>query len=103
MRSRVSSPLAGPLQAAVAAQAQAAQSTTDFVKSVGFYPNGTAITVSFKFFTTNATTGAQTQSTLTIPYLTIVPIPFLKVSAACVCVLPLTPESACTPVCRLRR
>ncbi len=74
---------AGPLVAVINAQAQAAMSTINFVNSVGFNANKEAIMVAFKYNVTNATTGLTQTNQLTVPILTIMPIPFLRVRGAC--------------------
>jgi hypothetical protein len=71
----------GPLMAAVNAQAQAALTTLNFVKSVGFDDNGDAIYVEFVFNRTNATTGSVEENRIEVPILTILPVPYLRVSA----------------------
>lgn len=70
---------AGPLQAVVKAQAAAAMTSVEFIQAVGFDDNGSAIQVSFTYNSTNATTGAVQTNSLSVPFLTIVPIPFLRV------------------------
>lgn len=71
---------AGPLQAVVVAQAQAAMSTTTFIQAVAFDSNGHALNVQFAYNVTNATTGLTSTNTLSVPLLTLVPIPYLKVN-----------------------
>ncbi len=66
--------------AVINAQAQAALSTINFIQSVGFNANKEAITVSYTYNTTNATTGLVQTNELTIPVLTIMPIPYIRVS-----------------------
>jgi hypothetical protein len=75
----------GPLTAAVNAQAKSSLSTLAFVKTVGFDDNGNARTVDFRYETTNATTGVRQETTLRIPTLAIVPIPFIQVATECLC------------------
>jgi Protein of unknown function (DUF2589) len=71
---------AGPLMACVNAQAQAALTTLNFVKSVGFDDSGEAIYVQFVFNRTNGTTGDVEENKIDVPMLTILPIPYLRVS-----------------------
>src|SRR5262245_65903554 len=86
--------IGGPLQAIVQAQALAASSTAEFNQSVGLVNDkGTlsARTVDFKFqrripSTTNGNPPVDEIRTeevsLTVPLLTIVPVPFIRVSEA---------------------
>src|SRR5690349_18784915 len=73
---------AGPLMAAVNAQAASAMTTINFINTVGFDANHSAITVSFTYQSVNPDTGAQQNNTITVPFLTIVPIPYLQVRFA---------------------
>ncbi len=66
--------------ACVNAQAQAALTTLNFVKSVGFDDSGEAIYVQFVFNRTNGTTGDVEENKIDVPMLTILPIPYLRVS-----------------------
>ena len=54
--------------------------TVQFVNEVGFDEDRNAITVDFNYKTQNATSGDVTESSMTVPILTIVPIPFIRVS-----------------------
>lgn len=89
-----SSMIGGPLSAVIRAQAQSAQTSVDFIKSVGFDQNGQPTMVSFQYKKLAAqkdasgkpvldTTGkpvfAPTDYTLTVPILTMLPIPFICV------------------------
>ncbi|PWG64935.1 DUF2589 domain-containing protein [Spiribacter halobius] len=65
--------IGGPLDAAVEAQAKAAMTTVKFIREVGFDKNGEVNSISF-----TATKG-DNQTTITVPLLTIVPIPFLRI------------------------
>ncbi len=49
-----------------------------FVTKAGFSPNGTAYDATFDFVVVNAT-GQKQNRTLTVPVLTLLPIPFIKV------------------------
>jgi hypothetical protein len=71
---------AGPLVSTVNAQAQAVLSTMNFVQSVGFSPTGEVVHVDFVFNRTNASTGEVQENSLSVPLLTLLPIPFLRVS-----------------------
>lgn len=68
-----SSLIGGPLTAAIEAQAAAAVSSVKFITSVGFEQDGKVKTVSF-----TATRGNQS-TTINVPLLTIVPIPFIRI------------------------
>lgn len=65
--------IGGPMNAAIQAQANAALSTVDFIKSVGFDKNDNVANVIFKYGE-----GSSVQ-TLQVPLLTIVPIPFIRI------------------------
>ncbi len=73
--------IGGPLIAVVNAQARAAMTTVDFVKSVGF-SEGNAVNVTFKYSKTVDDPTGQTRDldcTLSVPILTLLPIPFLRI------------------------
>lgn len=90
--------IGGPLQAVVKAQALAASSTVDFIQQVGLNPaqggggNQTARTVDFSFQRRvpareedgGSPSDVLTTETvqLTVPLLTIVPVPFIRVKEA---------------------
>ena len=67
-----------PLTAVVDAQAAAAMTTVDFIKKVGFDSDGNVreATFSYQKLTDD---GSEQSVKLNVPYLTIVPIPFLRV------------------------
>ena len=65
--------------AVVNAQAASAMTTVNFINTVGFDANRTAVTVSFSYQSLDPTTGAELNNTITVPFLTIVPIPYLQV------------------------
>jgi hypothetical protein len=67
--------IGGPLTAAVEAQAKAAYSSVEFINAVGFTDNREVVNVNFKY---QGGRGADKQ-TLTVPLLTIVPIPFIRI------------------------
>ncbi len=71
---------AGPLTAIIDAQAAAAISTVEFINAVGFDEDRNAINVKFSYNVTNTTTGEQIENTISVPFLTIIPIPFIRVS-----------------------
>jgi hypothetical protein len=69
--------IGGPLSACVDAQADAAMTTVDFIQNVGFDEDGEIRTVSFEFDTT--VNGTDVHNVLTVPFLTIIPIPVLEI------------------------
>jgi hypothetical protein len=85
--------IGGPLNAVIKAQAQSAQTSVDFIKSVGFNaPDakenpGKPTMVTFEYVkiietkdvATGAITPTPTPMTLTVPILTMLPIPFIRV------------------------
>ncbi len=71
---------AGPLMAVIDAQSAAALTTMDFIRNVGFDENGDARNVSFIYDRLNSTSGEIESKTLTVPLLTIIPIPYIRVS-----------------------
>lgn len=88
--------IGGPLIAVVNAQAQAAMATVNFVKQVGFKPvpegtpqdptsqtTGEPATVSFKYKKTVPKTDGsgneEKDAELTVPFLAMLPIPYLRV------------------------
>jgi hypothetical protein len=87
--------LGSTLKSVVEAQALAAQTTVDFIQEVGFKPSSTAgdfdpffdssdpdlgelRTVTFKYDKTNEA-GDPVSATLSVPFLSILPIPLLRV------------------------
>lgn len=70
---------AAPLSAVVRAQAAAAFTTVQYIKSVGFDENNRSILVAFKYNITNPATGFPREHVIAVPILSIVPIPFLLV------------------------
>lgn len=85
----ISDLLGAPIAAVVQAEAIAARATADFIKEVGFTKDTDAIdpdfgsikNISFSYLRQNADGSAQTAS-ITVPLLTIVPIPTLRVAQA---------------------
>ena len=82
--------IGGPLNAVIKAQAQSAQTSVDFIKSVGFNSDGTdkgkptMVTFEYdKVVEEKDTAGVITTKTvpfkLTVPILTMLPIPFIRV------------------------
>lgn len=65
--------IGGPLTAAIEAQGAAAMSSVKFIKAVGFKENGDVNNISF-----TARKGDQSVE-ITVPLLTIVPIPFIRI------------------------
>lgn len=83
--------IGGPLSAVIKAQAQAAVTSVDFIKAVGFdHDNNGNITgptmVSFKYqkpvekkAADGSVTVTPTDYSLTVPFLTMLPIPFIRI------------------------
>jgi len=80
--------IGGPLDAVVRAQAQSAQTSVDFIKSVGFdEDSGEPTMVTFSYMKAieikdadgNITGVEPTKFDLTVPILTMLPIPFIRV------------------------
>jgi hypothetical protein len=75
--------IGGPMNAAVRAQALAAQTSIDFIRSVGFKPDedgeltDDVRTVNFRYSRNEE--GEERNFELTVPLLTIVPIPYLRI------------------------
>jgi hypothetical protein len=67
------------MNAVIIAQAQAAMATVNFIKTIGFDENNQSINVQFSYSAINATTGQLTENTLSVPLLSIVPIPYIRV------------------------
>lgn len=65
--------IGGPMNAAIEAQASAAKSTVDFIKTVGFDDKNKVNNVIFKYGE------GEVEQTLKVPLLTIVPIPFIRI------------------------
>ena len=73
--------IGGPLNAVVEAQAKSAISTASFVKEVGFDKNNNVITTDFNITKTN-TDGRKQDFKLSVPFLSMLPIPYIKVDQA---------------------
>jgi Protein of unknown function (DUF2589) len=65
--------IGGPLDAAIEAQARAAMSSVNFIRSIGFDDAGAVQNITF-----TAKKG-DVESEITVPLLTIVPIPFIRI------------------------
>lgn len=52
--------------------------TIGYIQNVGFDENGSALMVAFTYNSVNKTGGTQ-RNTITVPLLTIIPIPFIRV------------------------
>jgi hypothetical protein len=85
----ISDLLGAPMAAVVQAEAIAARATADFIKEVGFTKTtdavdpdfGTIKNISFSYNRQNAD-GTSQMASITVPLLTIVPIPTLRVAQA---------------------
>lgn len=77
--------IGSPMTAAVEAQALAAQSSIDFIRSVGFESDGedeqfgAVRNVTFTYKSRDVAAGVDQDVELVVPILTIVPIPFLRI------------------------
>ena len=77
--------IGAPMTAAVEAQALAAQSSIDFIRSVGFTSDGedeafgAVRNVTFTYKSRDVTAGTDEDVELVVPILTIVPIPYLRI------------------------
>jgi len=77
--------IGAPMTAAVEAQALAAQSSIDFIRSIGFESEGEDASfgpvrqVTFSYEQRDTTSGDNRMVELKVPLLTIVPIPFLRI------------------------
>ena len=72
--------IGGPLNAAINAQAQAAVTTVNFIRDIGLQDNGSgkleAINIQFTY-----QDGSGAFRRLTVPLLTVIPIPFIVINA----------------------
>lgn len=77
--------IGAPMTAAVEAQALAAQTSIDFIRSIGFENEddstafGPVRTVTFDYQFRDTTDNTEKSATLNVPLLTIVPIPYLRI------------------------
>lgn len=85
--------IGGPLRAVVEAQRTSAQTTIDFINEVGFEKSTDAgagpkdvqaRTIKFEYQSTNGVTGLREAQVLEVPFLTIVPIPYLRIESCSV-------------------
>lgn len=70
--------IGGPLNAIIEAQARAAISTVNFIKEVAFDKDGKVVTVDFRY-NRKDDEGQDQEYTLTVPFLTMLPIPYITV------------------------
>lgn len=70
--------IGGPLNAVVEAQAKSAITTANFIKEVGFTKEGKVINVDFAYNRKNDE-GEDQQFTLTVPFLTMLPVPYISI------------------------
>ncbi len=75
--------IGGPLNAVVEAQAKSAITTANFIKEVAFDKEGKVVNVDFKYSRKNDD-GKDQEFTLTVPFLTMIPIPYISVKSAIV-------------------
>lgn len=75
--------IGGPLDAIVRAQAKSAITTANFIREVGFEADGKLKTVDFKYNKRNEE-GKKQEFTLTVPFLTMLPIPYITIYEAVV-------------------
>ncbi len=75
--------IGGPLNAVVEAQAKSAISTANFIKQVGFDKDGKVVKTDFSYSKTNAD-GRKQDFTLSVPFLCLLPIPYIKIDEAIV-------------------
>lgn len=77
--------IGAPMTAAVEAQALAAQSSVDFIRTIGFENEDDTSTfgpvrqVEFTFIRKDTDSDTDSEATLKVPLLTIVPIPYLRI------------------------
>jgi hypothetical protein len=76
--------LGAPFIAAIDAQSQAARVTMDFITELGFTYNEngdkTVLMVDYLYEKVNNETGTLQNYTITLPFLTMLPIPYLEVT-----------------------
>lgn len=73
--------IGGPLNAVVEAQAKSAITTADFIKTVGFDKDNKVITTDFEYTKEDAD-GNTADFKLSVPFLTMLPIPYVEVDEA---------------------
>ncbi len=69
--------ISGPMQAAVEAQNTASFAQVDFIKTIGF--DGTDVRSTTFTYTSKNSEGVETRKTLTVPILTMVNVPSLRI------------------------
>jgi Protein of unknown function (DUF2589) len=72
--------IGGPLNAIVEAQARSAITTANFIREVGFDKDGKVINVDFHY-SRKDNDGKDQDFTLTVPFLTMLPIPYVTVDS----------------------
>src|SRR4051812_24630693 len=72
--------IGGPLNAIVEAQARSAITTASFIRAGGFDYDGNVINVDFKY-TRKDNEGQDQEFTLTVPFITMLPIPYVTVES----------------------
>lgn len=75
--------IGGPLNAVIESQAKSAIATANFIKDVGFDKDGKVINMDFNYTKANAD-GRQQGFKLSVPLITMLPIPYLKIDEATV-------------------
>ena len=73
--------IGGPLNAVVESQAKSAITTANFIREVGFDKDGKIINVDFSY-NRKDDEGNDSNFTLTVPFLTMLPIPYITVDEA---------------------
>lgn len=73
--------IGGPLNAVVESQAKSAITTANFIKEVGFNDDGEIVNVDFTY-NRRDDQGRDQEFTLTVPFLTMLPIPYITVENA---------------------
>ena len=73
--------IGGPLNAVVEAQAKAALTTVNFIKEVAFDQEGKSRQVNFTY-TRSDNDGKTREYNLSVPFLTMLPIPYIAVKKA---------------------
>jgi hypothetical protein len=75
--------IGGPLDAVIHAQAQSAQTSVDFIKSVGFDESNKPTMITFSYMkaveSEEGKAAPPAKYDLTVPILTMLPIPFIRV------------------------
>jgi hypothetical protein len=75
--------IGGPLNALIEAQAKSAITTANFIRQVGFDANNDVVNVKFRYEKTNDQ-GFTQDFELAVPFLTMVPIPYITIDEASV-------------------